>query len=235
MRYKIRPIGYEDNDPVKIRAAFKAGCGGVIVPIDVPQAVTTEIAAIKTQAAEHLELADKFQTTLHSADKTSETPLWSKPEDALTQTCDWLQAVWARAVAQRFARPSAPGISSRLVTVWLGSGIDLPWHIDKQREDRWYDVHIHVSGEGLIVAAPRRELKMEFSDSRGSPQLKMDQGGYAGIYQCEIDKQLEKKGVEFIRLQPGQALYFNQHCLHKSARGPLEAPGLELKLRAGIF
>ena len=45
---------------------------GVIVPIDVPQAVTTEIATIKTQADQHLELADKFQTTLLSADKKRE-------------------------------------------------------------------------------------------------------------------------------------------------------------------
>ena len=117
MRYKIRPIGYEDNDPVKIRAALKAGCGGVIVPQNISDIVTAEIDAVKARADEYPDMIEKFRMTWHGADKKYPAHHWSKPQESLTHTYRWLEDIWARAVSQRLVRPPVPGISSNLVAL----------------------------------------------------------------------------------------------------------------------
>jgi len=223
MRYKIRPIAYEDNDQQKIRAAFKAGCGGVIVPLPLPAEVSAELTAVKAHAHQHSDMIDKFYAALRGPDGKHAQHYWTNTPEALAQTQRWLTGVWEGAVKDRFV--SSSRTSAALVRLWLGAALELPWHIDRQRESHWRDIHAHISGPGLLLASPPRELKMEFA-GRMSPHLILPPGD-----ETEPEKYLEGRGVSFITLQPGQMVYFNEHCLHKSASGAAH----DLKLRAGIF
>lgn len=229
MQRQVLPIVYEDNDPAKIRAAFKAGCGGVIVNSTLPDVVTVEIK--KLEDDRQLQKWLKGESLALEMDAQARRR-WSRDMPELIETCRWLDEEFA-ALSAHYLTPPVPYQGSRhLLSVWSGEGLSLPWHVDKKPSDVSYpDTHIHLHGAGLVVAVPSRPLTLLFNDAGASPQLQIPGSRYIGESEEALDEHLRDQGVEFISLKPGQRLYFRDACLHKSS---FTFPAA-FKLRAAIF
>ena len=126
-----------------------------------------------------------------------------------------------------------------MLRLWINNGERLPWHIDLDLNQlRFYpDIHIHIGGRGMKVASPKRPLKLLFSDRKVSPQLQMAGLSLLDMHCKNPEKAMQQKlsgylhehGVDVMSLEPGQALFFNEKCLHASASSKAQ------RMRAGIF
>lgn len=227
MRRIIQPIVYEDNDPAKIRAAFKAGCGGVIVDGTVPEDVIAEIASIATNPERLLSQRDRLLLT--AAYENPSQRRWSSDLPELRETCRWLEEEYTRTAATGLCPSGFKGAGRSSMSLWFSDEQHLPWHIDKKTQHLgfWPDMHIHIHGAGLVVAAPPRSLTLTFNDNNSSPRLLVNGDTFEDV----ANEHLEDKGCTFIALQPGQRVYFGEGCLHRSAF----SPPATLKMRAAIF
>lgn len=230
MQRQILPIVFEDNDPAKIRAAFEAGCGGVIVDGHLPDAVTAELDRLGQGLT--LPPGLKGGSLVLSVDAQAQRS-WSRDVPELYETCRWLADEYA-ALAGCHLMPAAPGGGRRPpMTVWPGEGLSLPWHIDKKASHVVYpDTHIHLHGAGMVLAAPPRSLTLLFNDTGGASQkLQIPGSRYIVDSEERLDDHLQDHGCTFIQLRPGQRVYFGEGCLHKSSFTFPPA----FKLRAAIF
>jgi hypothetical protein len=227
MRRIIQPIVYEDNAPAKIRAAFKAGCGGVIVDGTVPEAVTAEIARIATNPERFLSQRDSI--ALSATDEKSTQRRWSFDLPTLRETCCWLEEEYTRTAAAGLCPSGLNGGGRSSMSLWFNDEQHFPWHVDKKQQHLgfWPDMHIHIYGAGLVVAAPPRSLTLTFNDKSNSPRLLVNGDTFDDV----ANEHLKDRGCTFLTLQPGQRIYFDEGCLHRSAFSPPAA----LKMRAAIF
>ncbi len=229
MQQIIHPIIYEDNDSAKIRRAFNAGCGGVIVTNKLPNAVTAEMQKLEEEPGLLEWLRDKslFLTT----DKVDPRQLnWSRDVPEIYETCGWLEEQYLRSAATK-SRQGAPQKKdqSYMMLAWFGDEIKLPWHIDKKGSVQQHpDIHVHVHGPGLVVASPPHSIKLPFNQLSGSPYLQITSDNLKGE---SVDTYLQNRGFQLITMQPGQTLFLKEMCLHKSA--PMDT--MPLKCRAAAF
>ncbi len=226
MKRIILPIVYEDNDPVKIREAFRAGCGGVIVKGVVPDAVAAEVRKLSVE----FELLHRLQREgfgLRVEDGQGGTRLWTRNVPELQETCRWLDEEYAQVKAGGLNPPVPPGSKRFVMTAWFGREVVQPWHIDKIDPAVGVpSMHIHIHGKGMVVAVPPQALSVAFRESKTNS---VDLYGDGREEEEYLDYYLKDRGVEFIMLQPGQRLYFNDACLHKSSYSA------NSKIRAAIF
>ncbi len=230
MQRIILPIVYEDNNPAKIRAAFKAGCGGVIVDGHLPDSVTVELDRFAANLERQRWLAGESMALDVDAQAHR---TWSRDVPELYETCRWLEEEFA-ALSARKLTPATPHEGHRhLMSIWSGESTTQPWHIDRKPSQIIYpDTHIHLYGAGLVMAVPPRPLSLLFSDAQGtSPRLQIPGSAYMVESDEELDGHLQDRGCTFIALQPGQRVYFGENCLHKSSFTFPPA----FKMRAAIF
>ncbi len=239
MIHEIGPIVQEDKDPVKIRRALAQGAGGVIVADVVPPAVMNEYAALVASRDGNLARVVESPPVLIADKHSAEHCRWNYEQALLKETQDWLKEQFNWAVAGRLCRPAhAPNGKQNLLRLWANQGISLPWHIDRSNAEGGFpDIHFHIAGKGMFVAAPERSLRLSFTDNKSSPHLQHPQFSPRDLSDKSAQKMLQKKlsayleerGVAVRALKPGQILFFNEKCLHSSA-GKRTA-----RLRAAIF
>ena len=230
MERTILPIVYEDNDPLKIRAAFKAGCGGVIVDGGVPDSVAAEIARM-SENDEWLERFRNQTLALQAEDKEGGPRIWTQDVPELQETCRWLEEQYAQLKAAKLCPETEPGSRREMLRTWFGEEISQPWHVDRKltSDTVALETHIHIHGTGMLVAVPRKALSLTFSDNAANNSPRLEVPGRGG--EKQLDGFLREQDVEFIALQPGQRLYFGESCLHRSSA---QFPA-RLKVRAAIY
>ncbi len=163
---------------------------------------------------------------------------WSYEEPHLTETYRWLKSEFEWAVAAGLCRnPEQAQDRQSMLGLWINNGEQLPWHIDREQGAAYPDIHIHISGAGMKVAHPVKSLKLHFSDNEKSPNLQLpglslieiqDKNPVKALRRM-LDKDLRIRGVKVCEMLPGQVLFFNEKCLHRSAAGK------EARVRALIF
>ncbi|HEY0900708.1 MAG TPA: hypothetical protein VGD95_01165 [Micavibrio sp.] len=232
MIHEIRPIVYEDPDPEKIRRALRRGIGAVIVPADIPPALITEAAAL-TQPP----LAD-LSALYRAPEQPGQPCQWNGEEARLKETQNWLREKFEWAARAGLCRkPENAHGRLGLIRVWANAAQNLPWHYDRELSPVYPDMHLHLAGAGMVVAHVPHLMNMRFTENKSSPFLILPEDPrtinprsvLTPDHQQKIENYLAAKGVALKPLQPGEMLFFNQHCLHASA-GATAA-----KLRAAIF
>lgn len=238
MKREISPIVQEDRKPEKIRRALGVGAGGVLVDNPVPPSVQREW---QIALADNNNLLFRMAETPPVLEVPIEAPglcRWTYEEAGFLETQRWLRDEFEWASSSGLCRsPANPQGKHGFVRLWVNQGQHLPWHIDAVRSRIFPDVHIHIAGEGLKLASPRKPLELMFSDNRTSPYLQLPnlslvETGSNDPYkamQKKLKQYLQERDVQLLKMQPGQALFFNEKCLHASAGSS------NLRLRAGIF
>ncbi len=239
MIHEIGPIVQEDKDPGKIRRALAQGAGGVIVAHAVPPAVMDEYAALVASRDGNLARVVDAPPVLIADKHSPEHCRWSYQQETLKETQGWLKDQFAWAAEGRLCRPAnAPNGRQNLLRLWANQGISLPWHVDRSNAEALFpDIHFHIAGKGMLVAAPERSLRLSFTDNKSSPHLQhpqfslrdMSDKNAQKLLQKKLTAYLEERGVAVRALKPGEILFFNEKCLHASA-GRRTA-----RLRAAIF
>ncbi len=231
MIHEIGPIVQEDKDAGKIRRALVRGAGGVIVDSAAPAEVLQEGA--------HYSERPGAGTPMIVVDEHAPGHCrWDASDGTLPLTRNWLMEEFKWAAAAGLCRkPEAAQGYNKLVRLWANEAQFLPWHIDRGLSETYPDIHIHLAGQGMKVAAPRGVMALVFSDNQTSPHLELPHLSVRNIPYKNADKIMLKKLNEYLRerdvpllkLQPGQMLFFNEKCLHVSAGQ--KSP----RLRAAIF
>ncbi len=237
MRHEIGPIIQEDKDPRKILRALARGCGGVIVDTPVPEAVTREFEACVAAGGVPVKQMEDAPPTIIVDETASGHARWSYEQEGLAETHRWLMDEFQWAAQSGLCRkPEQDFGKKNMLRLWLNNGQYLPWHFDRGFVEIYPDIHKHIGGRGLKVAAPDKPLNLTFSENRTSPHLLIP-GTPVNLREQPSEKEiarrlkayLQEAGISILKLQPGQTLFFNQKCLHSSA-----AHG-STRLRAGIF
>lgn len=237
MRHEIGPIIQEDRDPQKILRALARGCGGVIVDTPLPEAVTREFEACVATGRVPVERMEESPPTILADEAAPGHARWSYQQEGLSETHRWLMDEFKWAAQSGLCRKPEKNFGKQnMLRLWLNNGQYLPWHFDRTFVEIYPDSHTHIGGKGLKVAAPHRPLTLTFSENRTSPHLLIP-GTPENLREQPSDKDVADKlkaylqglGVDILRLQPGQTLFFNQKCLHSSASHG------STRLRAGIF
>ena len=237
MRADIAPIVEEDKDPAKIRAALNKGCGGVIVSQAIPADVAQEWVAVLSSP---LARSSAYRDALTHGEQAG--LIWSQDDKVFDNTRRWLREQFEWAAGARLCRtPQSPQARNTLVRLWMNSAQSLPWHIDNAFSEIYPDIHLHIAGDGMMLANPPREMKMNVSNGRTSPALMLPDGhealktsyhdveGRAQEHALKLTAYLQERGVLMQALAPGQMLFFNDKCLHRSAAEPTA------RLRPAIF
>ncbi len=231
MQRTILPIAYlKDNDPVEIRAAFRNGCGGVIVKGAIPVNVAAEIARM----ADNDEWRERFRShslSLQVEDKQGAPRLWTQDVPELQETCRWLEQDYAQLKAAKLCPESVPGSHREVLRTWFGEEIIQPWHVDRKltSDTVALEKHIHIHGKGMLVADPCKALSLTFSGNAANNSPRLEVNGRDD--EKRLDGHLHDQDVKIIALQPGECIYFGENCLHKSNPNFIE----RLKFRATIL
>ncbi|MDB5491487.1 MAG: hypothetical protein JWO78_1336 [Micavibrio sp.] len=217
----IGPVGHE-TDPVRVREAFRLGCSAVIIDSTLPGEVGAEVACVPATGFPGKSAA------LREADGTHQ---WDDFIPGIPLTQQWLKEQMRRAEDVGF-RPRASAMTGKypgfiMLTLWTQNAPDYAWHIDKPDLPEWNDLHIHIHGDGMMIAVPEK----------GSMSVNLQNRFFAVASDPSIDgleaadNALRDRGFNLVALRPGQMLAFNAGCLHRSARKRPDSP----KLRAAMF
>jgi len=223
----VAPIVEEDKDPQKIRRAFAAGAGGVLVSDSLPESVAREYKTFSTQK---ISIDDTLPILKTSMDRLGEA-YWSDQQQGLAATQEWLKEQFEWAVKARLCRtPHNPHGKMNFLKIWLKKDVNLPWHVDIDRIELYPDMHIHIGGHGIHIASPQAPKKIPFSDRRVSPRLQPPGvKDTDSIPQTILNDYLRERGFTLSSMKPGQILFFQEKCLHASAKTARN------RLRAAIF
>jgi len=238
--YEVGPVIQEVKDPAKIKRALAQGCAGVLVDNEIPAAVTTEIEAC---FRENDDVVRRLQDSGLALIPDREHPTqykWSRDEPRMEETFRWFAQEFDWAVSAGLTKSVTQRTSETrsLLRTWFNQeGVgQLPWHIDRRKLFSTPDIHMHVYGKGMVLASPRKTLALMFSDSEGSPNLRMrdmppyQNTGSIKIIDNALTSYLKERGFTIIKMKPGQELFFNEGCLHKSSSGQKHP-----KVRGAIF
>lgn len=245
MRREIGTIAHEEKNPAKIRRALGQDCGGVIVESAVPAEVVREWQAV---AGSTLSPVIK-DSPLIIADGTAPGHCrWKHEDEAYAETQRWLMEEFEWASSSNLCRrPENAQGHDGMLRLWTNGVMHLPWHIDFALSEIFPDIHIHIAGAGMKVAAPAKAIHMTFSDRKGTPYLELPDLSWRNILHDDaeyddaesddtrktigekLEAYMRERDVSLLKLKPGQMLFFNEKCLHASAREN------QPRLRAAIF
>jgi hypothetical protein len=230
----IGPIGYETG-PQKIRAAFAKGCSGVIVDGQVPAAATAEIAAMEKFYSDPV-APFSLPIGMDLFRSADENLHWQKMHPQAEVTQSWLMEK-ARDILGTSLRPafdrSAGYRHQNILAAWWQGQITRGWHQDDQEDSDFPDIHLHIHGPGMIVAAPVRPTQVPLNRQwqLSPPRPKSLKDLWRSAQPVDPDQYLQDLGFELISLQPGQSLMFKDRCLHRSA----DYSAGQLKFRAAMI
>ncbi|MDB5491486.1 MAG: hypothetical protein JWO78_1335 [Micavibrio sp.] len=225
----ILPVGYENN-PALIARAFEKGCGGVIVDGAVPAIVLAELEAISLTPEQRN--GSRYASQFYMACRNGLTQEidWDERYKGLSlpETGRWLaeEIKWVIAAGMGRGRDKIAD-GQKLMSVWLNAAVATGWHIDRQKSLVKPDMHLHIHGQGLMIASPECRAALSMKKSSAAYVLPDNPLSAEGSQ----DQMLRERGFKITELRPGQKLFFKDQCLHRSGIG---APD-QVKIRGAMF